>query len=220
LFLLINYVTANCPQKPGGATVNGTVLPYDIACNNYIGGVCDTCPSLYQVLSGCSDYFIFSNSASFSPAIPSILYIGESYYFTVTTCASDLNANDNINIRLPPGMTFSLLSSSTGTLNSYTYSFTGTPTVTSPFNTYIVAYVTLGACNFRTEFSFSVQNQCTPTPTSSSSTGSLECSDANEGYLRCSGSGYQTCDHGSWTVAQPCAPGTSCQQDGDYIYCD
>lgn len=40
-----------------------------------------------------------------------------------------------------------------------------------------------------------------------------------EGAMECSGSGFITCDHGSW-VYRDCAPGTSCRPFNSSILCD
>ncbi|KAJ1663936.1 hypothetical protein IW140_003802 [Coemansia sp. RSA 1813] len=41
-----------------------------------------------------------------------------------------------------------------------------------------------------------------------------------DGQMVCASSGYQICNHGSWTATLPCAPGTACKAAGSSIICD
>jgi len=234
LIALFSYATSNCPDKLGGADQNGTEVPYNQQCNGYIGGVCDTCAPLFQVLAGCTPPGI--PVVSFEPAIPSVLYVGQFYNFTLSACAGDIiTYPENFNIRLPPGLNFTYIYHNASSFENV-YSLSGTPLSTSPFNTYILAYITYGACSFRSSTTFSIQNACHPSASSSSTssssssstsspisststTGSSSCS--NVGYMRCAGSSqYQTCDHGSWQANQSCSSGLICKANGNFIYCD
>ena len=40
-----------------------------------------------------------------------------------------------------------------------------------------------------------------------------------EGAMECDGTGFVTCDHGTW-VYRECAPGTACRPSEDSIICD
>jgi len=186
----------------GSCDVNGNLISGQ--CRE---GECDCCPacnSCNQLLSGCLANRMQSD-VNFYPAIPSTLYLGQSYSFFINTSSQPSHALINVCISpsLPEGLSITQTS-------SFDWIISGTPTETLPATTYRVIIIGSAGYLGKTSFSFNIR----------SCVGSCTL-----GYQRCSGTGFQTCIQSAsgvpqWGGNQPCGTGTSCSiYQSNYIIC-
>jgi len=245
--LCLAAVMAN-GNAPGNCYLNGSFVPptqgdagYASYCKGGYGrpeGVCNCVTPLNscaQYLAGCNA----NTHGNFTPQIPSILYVGRTYNFSISIPYTDISTLCFLRPLLPQGLNFTQTSTQAG---NETYSLSGTPQESMPDVEYgIASYRGNAVGGFAVFFRFAVQScpqseavyppnvglttSTIPVTTTTSAvpvtTSSLPTTCPNVGFMRCiSTNQYQTCDHGLWQSAQTCQTGLVCKKNGNYVICD
>jgi len=220
-------------NSAGNCFANGSLIDpqggyYQSFCSVGIGrphGVCNCASQLAscnQLLSSCEYPNNPPQAGSFSPSIPDVLYLGESYSFSISIPYSSIDTLCFLR-PFPQGLNFTQVSGTTP--QNAMYTLAGVPSDTIPTADYGIA-ASRGAAEggFRVFFSFAVQ-ACSDAdavfpPGFFSTTGASNQGPCTDGNMECiSSSSFSICDHGAWTPSQNCAPGTSCHPSGNQIGC-